>query len=56
MLQISPIIREIDSLIEDTGHQYYEILGGDQVVFAVILTREDAEKLVEERRWRISCE
>ncbi|MEM3957946.1 MAG: hypothetical protein QXO47_07040 [Thermoproteota archaeon] len=55
LLQINPIMRRINSLIEDTGYQYYELLDGNQTFFAVVLTREEAEKLIRERGWKISC-
>lgn len=55
-LQINDVMREINDLIKDTGHQYYKILDGDQAVFAVVLTEEEADKLIKERGWRLSCE
>ncbi|MEM2276030.1 MAG: hypothetical protein QXU09_04605 [Thermoproteota archaeon] len=55
LLQINHIMSKINGLIEDTGYQYYKLLDGDQAVFSVVLTKEEAEKLIKERGWRLSC-
>lgn len=55
-LDINQVMREINSLIKDTGYQYYKILDHGQFVFAVMLTKEEAGKLIRERGWKLSCE
>jgi len=42
-------LRELNNLIEDTGHRYYQI--EHEIIIVVILTKEEARKLRAERGW-----
>jgi hypothetical protein len=56
-LDVGSIMMKINDLIKDTGYQYYEILvDSGQCVFAIVLTKWEAEKLVKERCWRLRSE
>jgi len=51
-LRMWHVIDEINKMIEDTGYQYYEILGFMDEMVLVLLTEKEAEKLIKERGWR----
>ncbi|MBO3841107.1 MAG: hypothetical protein FGF48_01635 [Candidatus Brockarchaeota archaeon] len=43
-------LKKINELIKDTGYQYYRI--DHELVMVVVLTEEEAKKLMKERNWR----
>jgi hypothetical protein len=52
-LEIGRLMEQVNSLIKDTGYQYYGIDSDSQVALLVVLTGEEADKLIEERGWRL---
>ncbi|MGB9717639.1 MAG: hypothetical protein ACPL4E_04270 [Thermoproteota archaeon] len=40
----------MNKLIEDTGHQYYQV--EHEIIMVVVLTKGEAEKLEKERGWK----
>ncbi|MBO3832876.1 MAG: hypothetical protein FGF51_05760 [Candidatus Brockarchaeota archaeon] len=52
-LEIGELLYQINEIIKDTGYSYYLLGGSGQFAFVVVLSKEEKEKLVKERNWKL---
>lgn len=52
-LEVGELLRQINEIISDTGYNYYLLGGTGQYAYAVVLSKEEKEKLVKERGWKL---
>lgn len=52
-LLIESLLHKLNRLIEKTGYCYYLMEDGGQFAFVIVLTKEEASRLIKERGWKI---
>ncbi|MBO3754048.1 MAG: hypothetical protein FGF53_04120 [Candidatus Brockarchaeota archaeon] len=53
-LNVDSLLWQLNRIIENTGYRYYSVTTGDQCACVVVLTDEEAKRLMDERGWDLS--